>query len=305
MNLLIAGNIKFTKEELLAIRNYGYDITINEKENASYIPNAQEYDLVICNFLFVNHDIKLFKKLKAVQLLSAGLDRIPMNYARKHNIDVRNAKGVYSIPIAEFVVMTTLEIYKNSFMFYENQKKHRWEKIRDLDELSSKTICIFGTGNVGTEIAKHFTVFTDNIIGVDIKPLDNNFFDKIYGVDGVEEALKRSDVIILTLPLTDKTFHMFDEDLFQHFKDDAVLINVARGGLIDEIALKRQLDSGKFKSVVLDVFDKEPLDENYWGWSADRVRIIPHNSFVSKNNEYRLKKQIMENLKDWASRFDY
>ena len=301
LKLLAAGNTGFTKSDIERIKSYGYELEILGQEKEE--PVSTDYDVVICNFLFVNHDIGKFNRLKAVQLLSAGLDRMPMDYAEEHSIEVRNARGIYSIPIAETVVMATLDTYRQSFFFYENQKRHEWIKKRDLDELSDKTVCIFGTGSVGTEVAKRFSVFTDQVIGVDIKPMERQWFSKVYGLNDAEAALKQSDVVVLTLPLTDQTRHMFSNHLLSIMKDDAVFINVARGGLIDEDALRTCLKHGKFKAVILDVFENEPLDESYWGWDAERVRVIPHNSFVSRRNDERMKEQIMKNLIEWTSKF--
>lgn len=298
LKLLITGNTGLTEHDIKIIESMGYDVDVMPQEKSK--PPVMSYDVIICNFLFMNHDISRFSDLKAVQLLSAGLDRMPMDYAVAHDIEVKNATGIYSIPIAEYVVMLTLEAYKDPFYFYENQKKHKWEKKRNLDELSDKTICIVGTGRVGTEVAKRFSVFTEYVIGVDLRPMKKPFFKKVYSLDQLKEALEISNVIVLTLPLTDQTYHMFDDDLLSAMKTDSIFINVARGGLIDDEALRRTIATGKFKSGVLDVFEQEPLDENYWGWDAERIRVIPHNSFVSRRNNERMKKQIISNLRKWS-----
>ena len=303
LNLLIAGNAGFTEEELEKIKSIGYSVTTVDREDSKQIPEPSVFDVVICNWLFVRHSIEDFTGLKAVQLLSAGLDRMPMEYAREKHIEVQNARGIYSIPIAEFTVMSVLDAYKHSDFFYANQLERRWSKHRDLDELSDKTVCIFGTGSVGTEVAKRFSVFTEKIIGIDLYPEQKPFFTEVVGLEKKEEALHGSDIVVLTLPLTDETRHMFNAELISEMKDDAVLVNVARGALIDEQALQGALSNGKFRAVILDVFEKEPLDEEYWGWNADRVRIIPHNTFESRKNSERMKKQIMNNLENWSRQF--
>ena len=122
------------------------------------------------------------------------------------------------------------------------------------------------------------------------------------GLDKMHDILAQSDIVVLTLPLTKETYHMFDQELFDGMREDSILVNVARGALIEENALKQALDTGKFRAVILDVFEKEPLNENFWGWKAERVRIIPHNTFESKKNKERLKKQILDNLRDWADK---
>lgn len=302
LNLLLAGSVTFTDRELKEIEDFGYNITAIQREDNLEIQNIETYDVVVCNWLFAHYDIKNFQRIKAIQLLSAGFDRLPMDYVKEHNIQVRNAKGIYSIPIAEFTVMTILDAYKYSDYFYNNQKLCIWNKNRNLDELSDKTVCICGTGSVGTEVAKKLSVFVERVIGIDLHPREKPYFTKIVGLDKMHDILAQSDIVVLTLPLTKETYHMFDQELFDGMREDSILVNVARGALIEENALKQALDTGKFRAVILDVFEKEPLNENFWGWKAERVRIIPHNTFESKKNKERLKKQILDNLRDWADK---
>lgn len=301
LNLLITGKTDFTDDDLKIINKLGYATTIVGREDSEKILNPELFDVIICNWLFAKHNIENFTNLKAVQLLSAGLDRMPMDYASKHSIHVKSARGIYSIPIAEFTMMVVLDEYKHTDFFYDNQKECRWYKHRDLDELSDKTVCVFGTGSVGTEVAKRFSAFVNQVIGVGLYPENKLYFTEIVDMNHMEDALRKSDVVILTLPLTDNTYHLFDINVLKMMKNDAVLVNVARGALIDESSLRHVLESGRFRAVILDVFEEEPLNEDYWGWKSDRVRIIPHNSFVSKNNNERIKKHIMENLKNWYS----
>ncbi|MBQ6360938.1 MAG: hydroxyacid dehydrogenase [Lachnospiraceae bacterium] len=302
MNLLITGSFSLSPEDELRLKGCGYHITKIEREDAEHIPDSNIYDIVVCNFLFIHHDINEFRNLKAVQLLSAGTDRMPMDYAAEKGIEVRNARGVYSIPIAEFTVMAVLEAYKTPSFFYENQKKRKWEKNRNLHEISRSRICIFGTGSVGMETAKRFSGFTDNIFGIDIDTKPRKYFKEIYEPDFAREIVQTCDIIILTLPLSEETYHMINTEFLEYVKDDAVLVNVARGGLIDEDALMNSLDQGKFRKVILDAFENEPLDEEYWGWNADRVRIIPHNAYVSAENVGRLRKVVMNALEEWSVR---
>ena len=100
--------------------------------------------MVVCNWYFVHHDISKFTNLKKIQLLSSGMERIPIDYIEKHGIAVKNANNIYSIPIAEFIVMEVLDYYKHSYIFYNNEKKRKWFKLRDLEELSNKTVGIVG-----------------------------------------------------------------------------------------------------------------------------------------------------------------
>ena len=299
MNLLIAGNCPLSNENCEYLRKLGYAITFSEREDCLTIENANQYDVVICNYLFARHDIHSFTKLKAVQLLSTGLDRIPMDYVLAKNITVWNAQGVYSIPIAEFTVMAVLDLYKHSDFFYDNQQEHRWLKCRNIDELSDKTVCILGTGHIGTEMAKKFSVFAKKIIGLNRHKRQVPYFTEIRDSNNIKATLNDSDVVIITLPLQEDTYHMFNAELLNAMKGDAVLVNVGRGAVIDEIALQDALLNGKFRGVILDVFEHEPLPENHWAWNVERIRIIPHNTFESKKNSERINKQVMNNLESY------
>lgn len=258
--------------------------------------DAEWIEGVICNGLFLYHKIEEFKNLRYIQLTSAGFDRIPMDYVEEHGIEIHNARGVYSIPMAEFAIAGVLQIYKQSRFFYENQRKHKWEKHRGLLELSGKNVCIVGCGSVGTECAKRFKAFGCEIIGIDLFPRKDAFYDQMLGLDKFEEVLPYADVVVLTLPLTDETKHLVDGDMMTHLKDGAVLVNIARGAIIDTNALIKSL--GRLGGAVLDVFEEEPLNEYNPLWRMDNVILTPHNSFVGSGNDPRLSKLIIKNLEN-------
>jgi phosphoglycerate dehydrogenase-like enzyme len=198
--------------------------------------------------------------------------------------------------MAEFAISGVLQLYKQSRFFYENQKKSIWEKHRGVLELYGKTVCIVGCGNVGTECAKRFQAFGCKLLGVDLYPREDNAYEKIYSLSSLDEALLQSDVVVLTLPLTEETRHMMNEQRFAKMKDSSVLVNIARGAVVDEQALVRALDE-KLLGAVLDVFEEEPLSADNLLWEKTNVILTPHNSFVGDGNGERLYRVVLENLK--------
>jgi phosphoglycerate dehydrogenase-like enzyme len=218
-----------------------------------------------------------------------------MDYVQAHGIAIHNARGVYSIPMAEFAIGGVLQLYKQSGFFYENQKKSAWEKHRGVLELYGKTVCIVGCGNVGTECAKRFQVFGCKVLGVDLYPREDNAYEKIYSLSSLDEALLQSDVVVLTLPLTEETRHMMNEQRFAKMKDGSVLVNIARGAVVDEQALLKALNE-KLLGAVLDVFEEEPLSADNPLWKKANVIVTPHNSFVGDGNGDRMYQVILENL---------
>ena len=295
MNLLITGAWQSAYENIVALEQLGHRVAFIQQEKEGLPCEAEWIEGVICNGLFLHHDIKEFKNLRYIQLTSAGFDRVPMNYVKEHDIEIHNARGVYSIPMAEFAIAGVLQIYKQNRYFYENQKGHKWEKHRGLLELLEKKVCIVGCGSVGTECAKRFKAFGCSVIGVDIKPYQNELYDSMLPLDSLDDALTKADVTILTLPLTEETCRFINADRFKAMKNGAVLVNISRGAIIDTDALIAALNT-HLGGAVLDVFDEEPLHESSPLWDMRNVIITPHNSFVSEGNYARMLDVIMNNL---------
>ena len=295
MNLLVTGAWKCTQEQLNELAQMGHKIIYIQNETDALPCAYDEVEGVICNGLFLSHPIENFTSLRYIQLTSAGFDRVPLDYIQNQRIVIYNARGVYSIPMAEFALGGVLQIYKQSRFFYKKQKNAIWEKHRGILELYKKNVCIVGCGNVGTECAKRFQAFGCKVIGVDLFVRDDVAYEKIYPLSDLDQILRRADIVVLTLPLTNETRGMMNECRFRVMKDGSVLVNIARGAIIDESALIEALD-GKLLGAVLDVFGEEPLSENNSLWKLENVILTPHSSFISDGNGERLFNLIKINL---------
>ena len=297
MKLLITGAWRADEAQINAIRELGHEIILMPDERGELPCAAEDIEGVICNGLFLYHPIEAFTKLSYIQLTSAGYDRVPMDIVKFHSITIKNARGVYSIPMAEFALCGVLSLYKQSRFFYENQKASRWEKHRGLMELYGKTVCIVGCGSVGTECAKRFSAFGCRVIGVDLTPYENPAYQKMLPLAELDAALSESDITVLTLPLTDETKHLMNADRFTRMKKGSVLVNIARGAIVDAEALMTAL-STNLMGTVLDVFEEEPLPPESPLWQQENVILTPHNSFVGEGNNDRLTSLILTNLKE-------
>ena len=300
MNLLITGAWQETEKYIEAIEKMGHQVQFLQYEKYELPCEYEWVEGIIGNGIFLSHPIEQFTSLRYIQLTSAGFDRVPMDYVKAHGIEIHNARGVYSIPMAEFALCGVLQLYKQSRYFHDNQKDHKWEKHRGLLELNGKTVCIVGCGSVGTECAKRFRAFGCSVTGVDIKPYQNELYDAMLPLDSLDDALTRADVTVLTLPLTEDTRRLINEDRFTVMKHGSVLVNIARGAIIDTDALITALNT-HLGGAVLDVFEEEPLDESSPLWNMDNVIITPHNSFVSDGNHARMLDVIMNNLERTAT----
>ena len=297
MNLLITGAWQQAKDYIPKIeKKHNVEFLQQEKDELPCDPSWVEG--IIGNGIFLSHSIEEFTNLHYIQLTSAGFDRVPMGYVKEKGIRINNARGVYSIPMAEYALSGVLVLYKKLRFFTENQKVSRWEKERNLLELYGKEVCILGCGSVGTECALRFEAMGCTVYGVASSERMQAHFSCVYSIDDLKFVLGKSDVVIITLPLKDETRGMFGAEVLRAVKDGAVLVNIARGALIKTEALLDELKSGRI-SAVLDVFEEEPLSEDSELWSLENVIITPHNSFVGEGNGKRMSDVIMRNLEEY------
>lgn len=294
MNLLITGAWQQAKEYIPTIESKGHQVQFLQFERDELPCEYEWVEGIIGNSIFMSHSIEKFVNLKYIQLTSAGFDRVPMEYVKEHGIEIHNARGVYSVPMAEFAVAGVLELYKKIRFFHENQKKHNWEKHRGLLELFGKTVVIVGCGDVGIECAKRFRAFGCTVIGVNRTVKEKVAFDRIVPLSEIDMVLRGADVVVLTVALTEETRRLMNAKRLKLLKGSAILVNIARGGVIDTNALIDCLPN--IGGAVLDVFEEEPLDEKSPLWDMENVLITPHNSFVGEGNIERLSALVITNI---------
>lgn len=297
MNLLITGAWASAKEHIGEIETLGHTVAFLQQERDALPCDPAWVEGVICNGLFLHHPIEEFGNLRFIQLTSAGFDRVDMDYVQAHGIEIHNAKGVYSIPMAEFSVAGVLQLYKQARLFYENQQAHRWEKHRGLLELCGKTVTIIGCGSVGIECAKRFQAFGCKVIGINRTLRADAAFEAILPLDNLDEALPKTDVLLLTVALTSETKHLMDRHRLGLLPRSAVVVNISRGNVLDGAVLREQLSAGSLAGAVLDVFETEPLSESDPLWDMPNVIVTPHNSFVGEENRERLDTVVLSNLR--------
>ncbi len=294
MNLLLTGAWAQAKENIKELEDLGHSVVFMQYEKDELPCEYDWVEGVVCNGLFLHHQIEKFTNLRYIQLTSAGFDRVPMDYVKANNIEIHNARGVYSAPMAEFAISGVLQLYKQVEFFRENQRNHVWEKHRGLLELTDKNVLVVGCGSVGNECAKRFRAFDCNVYGVDLYPREDESYKAIYPLDELNNAIQLADIIVLTLPLNEQTKYLINEEKFSLMKQGAVLVNIARGAVVDTDSLLENID--KLGGAVLDVFEEEPLSETSPLWDKQNIILTPHNSFVGEGNGERLNTNILNEL---------
>jgi phosphoglycerate dehydrogenase-like enzyme len=300
LNLLITGCFNYSQSQTTTLEKY-FNVCFMQHEHEDLPIAASDVHAVVCNGLFLHHDIDEFSNLKFIQLTSAGLDRVPLSKIRERSIRIENARGVYSIPMAEWALTKVLDIYKNTDSFIANQKNVEWLKIRTNREINKKNVAVIGAGNVGNEVAKRFDAMGANIVGYDIHTNSYGSFKEIRLISDLSKQIHEFDILIICVPATTETYHLFDEEMLSNMKQDALLVNIARGSLIDETALTNILTKRTDLRIASDVFETEPLSSDSELWKLPNMIISPHNSFVSENNNQRMFDVILRNLKSFTN----
>ena len=299
MNLLVTGAWHEAREYTGELENLGHKVQILQWEKDP-LPCAYEWvEGVICNGLFLYHPIELFPNLHYIQLTSAGYDRVPLDYIHSHGIELHNARGVYSIPMAEHAVSGVLQLYRQTRVFDRNQREHKWNKKQTLSELYGKTVCIVGCGSVGTECAKRFQAFGSRVIGIQ-RTVSSSYsfveYNEICSVNELDKSLSEIDILVLALPLTEDTRHLMNRDRIFNLKQGAIVVNLSRGEIIETKPLIEAICNGTIGGAVLDVFEEEPLPTDSPLWNQENVILTPHNSFNGEGNCERLWKCIWKNI---------
>ncbi|TAK00332.1 MAG: D-2-hydroxyacid dehydrogenase [Chloroflexota bacterium] len=254
-------------------------------------------------------------RLTWVHSATSGVERALTPAARERGIVVTNARGVFTRPIAEHVLMLILAISRRLPQLLELQRERTWQPLEGV-ELRELTVGIVGYGSIGRAVASLAGAFGARVIAlrrnVSGPPpaaadgSDETFPfepapERIVGPDGLHELLGASDVVVLAAPLTPETEAMIDDAALAAMRPDAWLINVARGRLVDDRALLRALGEGRIGGAALDTFREEPLPSSSPYYDLQNVIVTPHTSWSSARVLDRSIELFCDNLRRYAA----
>lgn len=243
-------------------------------------------------------DIKRAKKLKWMHSFSAGVDRVLTAELVRSPIIVSNSSGIHATPIAEHVIGFMLLFTRGFVTTFRNQQKHVWEKRGELVELRGKTVLVVGLGHIGSEVARLAYAFGARVLAISQSTKEKPpFVDTLKTGASLDALLAKADFVVLSLPHTKETHHLFNKTTFKRMKQSAALINIGRGGLINEDDLIEALKKKIIGGAALDVTEEEPLPEESPLWDMGNVAITPHHSGLSEKYMERAIDLLCLNLK--------
>lgn len=214
-------------------------------------------------------------KLKLIQIISTGVDSLLPAPDLPEHVKISNARGAHDTQMGEFALMMMLDFAKNMPRIRQQHADREWTMFMPTN-LQGKTCGIIGLGAVGEAIAERAAAMRMRVIATQRNPKSSPLVEKIYSADDTALVTEQSDYLVLVVPLTDDTRGLYDAEMIARMKPDAVMINLSRGGIVDEDAIATALRDGKIRGAAIDVFEQEPLPQDHPLWDVPNTIITPH-----------------------------
>ena len=287
-----------TDSHIAQIKNAGGAETVivlagdrNEAE-----PHVEDAD-IIAGFPATIPDVSNALRLTWVHSFSAGVDRVLTPYVKESDIILSNSSGIHATPIAEHLIGFMLIFTRGFYRTFQNQQKHEWGKDESLGELRGKRVLIAGAGEIGMETARLAAAFGARVSAITRSRKEKPAFIEEMGVTAdLDAMLSDADFVVIALPHTDETHHFFDSSKFRVMKPTAVIMNIGRGGIINEQDLIAALNEKRLFGAALDVTEQEPLPAESPLWDMEHVIITPHHSGLSDQYMNRAIALFTKNL---------
>lgn len=236
---------------------------------------------------------------KWLQTFHAGLDQAYYRDLFTAGIRITNSNA-QAIAIAEYVIANVLAHYQNIWQRRTDQQNHRWNRAVFREMWRSRWLLI-GFGNIGQALAQRLQAFECEVIGVRRNAKAHPLAEQILTLAQLPDVLPMADVVVIACTLTEKTKGLVDKRFLEQMKPETVLVNVARGKIVDQPALLQALNNGLIEHAILDVFDQEPLPENSPLWDMANVTITSHTSNYGQNTGLRGDQLFLENLRRYLA----
>lgn len=263
--------------------------------------DLDKFDIIIVQFAPVSKKLmSQAKNLKLIGVLRGGTENIDKDYAKQNNIKVLNTPGRNARAVAEFTMGMILSEVRNIARSHYALKNNEWRKDFPnnsyIPELNGKTVGLVGFGHIGQLVAGYLKTFGSNIIAYD--PFFKGNFEGVEIVD-LDTLLRNSDIVTIHARYTKDTHHLIDERELSLMKKNAVLINTARSGLVNQDALVEALKEHRIFGAAIDVFDNEPIPEDDEILKLDNITITPHIAGSTKDafsNSPKMMANILNNI---------
>jgi phosphoglycerate dehydrogenase-like enzyme len=274
------------------------DIVDHHSKVDPYIGTADV--LITFGVQMAAHVFEKAKRLKWVQALGTGVDGIVDQPGLRQDVVVTNMRGLHGGPVSEAALAAMLALARDLPRSMRLQRGHRWERF-PARLLRDKTVGIFGVGAIALELAPKCKAFGMRVVGISSKQREVPGFDAMLGREALEGAVKALDFLVLLTPYTEETHNIVGARIFAAMKPGAYLVNLARGGIVDEAALIGALRTNRLAGAALDVFAQEPLPADSPLWDMDNVIVTQHQGgFFDSYPRFAIP-VVEQNMRKWLA----
>ena len=234
-----------------------------------------------------------------VHSVQAGVDRFPRESFREAGVTLTNSTGIHGDAIGETVAGYLLAFARRLHEHVANQQRGDWSQ-PEWDEawtVAGERACVVGLGGLGRGIVDRLTGLGLDVDGVRRTPVPEPGVDRVYTPSELDTAVADARFVVLAVPLTDETRGLVDGDVLAAMREDAYLVNVARGGVVDQAALVAALENDDLAGAALDVFETEPLPDSSPLWEMDEVIVSPHCGAFTRDYVDHVAAIVRENVR--------
>ena len=242
--------------------------------------------------------------LKWIHCFISGVDALVNSPLNDLPITITSTKGIHGPNISDHALAYIFSFLRQFPNALRAQLERRWESRKlcaACQESCDQTIGVVGVGAIGIEIARKCKLLGMRVIGAKRTPIKSEWLDECYSMSELDKLLEQSDFVILILPLTKETKNLMSTPQFAKMKNTAYLINLARGAIVDDEALLKALDAGELAGAGLDIFTKEPLDENSPFWLHPKILITHHTAPGTPHYMDRAAQVVAENIRRYLA----
>jgi phosphoglycerate dehydrogenase-like enzyme len=259
-------------------------------------PYIADLDILLCfSPPMADHVVRDAPKLKWIQALGTGVDNIVDLPSLNPEVLVTNIRGIHGAPVSEATIAFMLSLARDMPRSVHAQDRSAWERWPS-QLLAGKTVGILGVGLIAEYLAPICKTFNMTVVGITGSPRDTKGFDRMVAREQLLKVAPELDFLVVLIPLSEDTKNIASRALFKAMKPSAYLVNVARGGVVDEAALIEALEAGEIAGAGLDVFSQEPLPSGNPIWKAKNVTIFSHLGGYSLGYEDRAMPTIANNM---------
>jgi phosphoglycerate dehydrogenase-like enzyme len=272
-------------------------LTVNVVGHHSLVdPYIADTDILLCfSPPMADHVVRDAPKLKWIQALGTGVDNIIDLPSLGKEVLVTNIRGIHGAPVSEATIAFMLSLARDMPRTVHAQNRSTWERWPS-QLLAGKTVGILGVGLIAEYLAPICKAFGMTVVGITGSPRAAKDFDRMVARTDLLTVAPELDFLVVLIPMTADTRNIVDADVFKAMKRSAYLVNVARGGVVDEDALIVALDAGEIAGAGLDVFSQEPLPSESPLWKTKNLTIFPHLGGYSQGYEDRAMPTIAHNM---------